>query len=182
MSYSIIIVFFITRSKFVELQHTSSSGGLFLNVGYVKSVSGILKLLQLILGAVAVGLVGYYYTNSDCGIFYALYTADTFFLVISVTFLIGTFLIYLSCIISMSTASLVSETVYEIVYHGFACILYLAASICFSVKTFDRFDNPLCSINGCYKAAAIIGFFITVLYLLSALYPKRSQVRGLIGR
>lgn len=61
-----------------------------------------------ILGIVVVGLVGYYFDR------YRNYvgTPEVFFLLMAVTFLIGTFLLLLSCLISISTASIISKTVY----------------------------------------------------------------------
>ncbi|RZC37800.1 CKLF-like MARVEL transmembrane domain-containing protein 8, partial [Asbolus verrucosus] len=111
---------------------TTTTSAIILNTGYLKTWPGLLKLAQLILGIVVVGLVSYYYkkyyyNNHN-------HTPETFFLLMAVTFLTGTFLLLLSCLISISTASIISKTIYEVVYHGFAFVLYLAASLTFIIE------------------------------------------------
>lgn len=61
-----------------------------------------------ILGIVVVGLVSHYFNR------YQQYsnTPEVFFLLMAVTFLVGTFLILTSCLISISTASIISKTIY----------------------------------------------------------------------
>jgi hypothetical protein len=108
---------------------TTTTSAIILNTGYLKTWPGLLKLAQLILGIVVVGLVSYYYRDYYLGSHQIDQTPETFFLLMAVTFLIGTFTLLLSCLISISTASIISKTVYEVVYHGFAFILYLAASL-----------------------------------------------------
>ncbi|XP_044754012.1 uncharacterized protein LOC123313265 isoform X2 [Coccinella septempunctata] len=147
---------------------TTTTSAIIINTGYFKTWPGLFKLLQMILGAVVVGFVSYYYNS------YLYRTPVTFFLLTAVAFLIGTFLILLSCMISISTASVLPKTIYEVVYHGFAFILYLAASITFIIEvnhySNTRYDNHY----ECYFAAAILGFVITVLYLLSTVHAMRT--------
>lgn len=69
----------------------------------------ILSEFQL-LGAACVGLVAYYMDHGR-------YTsvngkAELFYLLVAVACLVGTFCLVTSCIVSMSTASIISKTVY----------------------------------------------------------------------
>ncbi|XP_017780746.1 PREDICTED: uncharacterized protein LOC108565681 [Nicrophorus vespilloides] len=147
---------------------TTTTSAIILNTGYMKTYPGILKLLQTILGIVVVGLLGHYHKT-----FY--YTHEIFFLLMAVTFLIATFLLLLSCLTSISTASIISKTSYEVIYHGAACIMYIAASIAFLVKVSDNRRS------GSYEpdmAAGSIGLAIAILYLFSTVLAQRSY-RGL---
>ncbi|OWR42548.1 hypothetical protein KGM_206087A, partial [Danaus plexippus plexippus] len=89
---------------------TSSGSPLFVNSGYLGTLPGLLKLAELLLGAACVGVVGYYL---DPG--YSRYNGqkpELFYLLVSVAFLIGTFCLLLSCLLSFSTASMISKTLY----------------------------------------------------------------------
>ncbi|KAK9890692.1 hypothetical protein WA026_012044 [Henosepilachna vigintioctopunctata] len=151
---------------------TTTTSAILINTGYLKTWPGLFKLFEMVLGAIAVGLVGYYYKGHYHG------TPQTFFLLIAVTFLIGTFLILLSCLISIATASVISKTIYEVVYHGFAFILYLAASLTFFIEVNHYSNSRYDNLYESFFAAAIIGFAITGLYLLSTIYAMRNY-RGL---
>lgn len=152
---------------------TTTTSAIIINTGYLKSWPGILKLAELILGIVVVGLVSYYFDKYRA----QLNTPEIFFLLMAVTFLIGTFLLLTACLISISTASIISKTIYEVVYHGFAFILYLAASLTFIIEVNHRKRNYYGDYEP-YFAAAIIGLVISALYLLSTVFALRSY-RGL---
>jgi len=153
---------------------TSTTSAIIINTGYLKTWPGILKLLELILGIVVVGLVSYYYNKYYHNISHV---PEIFFLLMAVTFLVGTFLLLLSCLISISTASIISKTIYEVVYHGFAFILYLAASLTFIIEVNHWKRNYGVEYEP-YFAAAVIGLVLSVLYLVSTIFALRSY-RGL---
>ncbi|XP_050664550.1 uncharacterized protein LOC126965126 [Leptidea sinapis] len=154
---------------------TTSGTALFVNTGYLGTLPGLLKLAQLLLGAACVGVVGYYLEPG-----YTRYNGqkpELFFLLVSVAFLIGTFCLLLSCLISFTTASMISKTIYELIYHGLAFVLYLAAGLTLMIEVnhqrsgYRRDFEP-------YLAAAIMGLVMAVLYLLSTFLANRSY-RGL---
>ncbi|XP_050512047.1 CKLF-like MARVEL transmembrane domain-containing protein 8 [Diabrotica virgifera virgifera] len=153
---------------------TTTTSAIIINTGYLKSWPGLLKFAQLILGIVTVGIVGYYIHR------YGRYvnTPEIFFLLMAVTFLIGTFLLLTSCLISISTASIISKTIYEVVYHGCAFILVLAASLTFVIEINHWKKSYYTSDYEAYFAAAVIGLVNSVLYLLSTIFALRSY-RGL---
>lgn len=148
---------------------SSTSTAVIINVGYFKTFSGLLKLAELILGAVCVGLVSYYYK------LYVPQTPETFFLLMATAFLIGTFCLLLSCIISFATSSIIAKTIYEVVYHVVAFGLYLAASLTLLVETNHRKGYRH---YDAYLSASIIGLVLAALYLLSTIIAVRSY-RGL---
>ncbi|KAJ8982136.1 hypothetical protein NQ317_002863 [Molorchus minor] len=152
---------------------TTTTSAIIINTGYLKTWAGLLKLAELILGIVVVGLVSYYVERYLT----LTQTPEVFFLLMSVTFLVGTFLLLLSCLISISTASIISKTVYEVVFHGFAFVLYLVASLTFIIEVNNknrRYHNDYQP----YFAAAVIGLVVSFLYLLSTVFALRSY-RGL---
>lgn len=146
---------------------TTTTSAIIINTGYLKTWSGLLKLFELLLGIVNVGLVGYYFYT------FVHYRIVLFFLLIAVTFMIGTFLLLLSCLITLSTASIISKTIYEIVYHAFAGLLYLAAGIALAIEM-DKYKNQ--SHYEALFAAGIIGIVCSILYFLSTFFARRTYI------
>jgi hypothetical protein len=113
---------------------TSGTSALIINTGYMKTIPGLLKLAQLIIGGFCVFFVGWHFWD------YARYNSNTelFFLCFAVAFFVGTFCLLVSCLVSLSTGGIISKTIYELVYHSVAFILYLIASILLLIKSSDR--------------------------------------------
>jgi len=147
---------------------TTSTSALILNTGYLKTLPGILKLTQLILGGLCVFFVGWNfwrYSNSF---------SELFFLCMASTFFIGTFCLLASCLVSLSTGGIISRTIYELVYHSVAFLLYLIAGILLLVKATDyrrEASHP-------HMIASILGLILAALYLFSAVLAQRSY-RGI---
>jgi len=154
---------------------TTNSNAIILNSGYLKTIPGLLKLGELILGIISVGIIGYYYTNGWDGYTYQI-TGALFFFLMTTTFMICTFCLLLSCVVSWSTGGLISKTMFELIYHAVAFILLLAASINFLVN-FNKYKFPN-NIYNAYMAASIIALINTILYLLSTIFAQR-QYRGI---
>jgi len=157
---------------------TSNSNSIILNSGYLKTVPGLLKLGELILGIVTVGIVAYYYTNNYNVNFHG-DLCDLFFFLMTTTFMICTFCLLLSCLVSWSTGGLISKTMFELIYHVVATILLLAASVNLLIKVSNMNAwNRQTKVYDAYMAASIIGLVNTVLYLFSAIFAQR-QYRGI---
>jgi hypothetical protein len=155
--------------KITTTTTTSNSNAFVFNSGYLKTTPGLLKFAELILGIVNVGLVAYYYTN------YGWHAEQLFLFLMSTTFMICTFCLLLSCLVSWSTSGLISKTMFELIYHAIATILLLSASINSIVKLNKKAkDNAY----DAYMAASIIGLINTILYLLSTIFAQR-QYRGI---
>ncbi|XP_050099406.1 uncharacterized protein LOC126579818 [Anopheles aquasalis] len=166
MSHSVVI----TRTTTT----TTSTSHVVLNTGYLRTTPGLLKLAQLIIGAVNVGLVAYYIRRYPVS---SLPTSpEFFFLLMAVAFLIGTFCLLASCLVSLSTGGIISKTIYELIYHTIAFLLYLIASIILLVDVSNgRYWTTL---KDAYMAASILGLIVSSLYLFSALLAQRSY-RGI---
>ncbi|XP_077271683.1 uncharacterized protein LOC143902555 [Temnothorax americanus] len=146
---------------------TSSSSTIVINTDYLKTWCGILKLLQVALGIVCIGIVGHEFGH------YSAYqsTAELFFLLITTTFMIGTFILLLSCVTSFSTASIISKTIHGLIYHSIAFGLLLAASLTLLV----HINNYRNYIN--YElvlGASICGLVNAGLYLFSTIIALRT--------
>ncbi|XP_053623392.1 uncharacterized protein LOC128682600 [Plodia interpunctella] len=155
----------ITRTTAVSSGNTGNF--LYINSGYASTLPGLLKLAQLLLSAACVGVMTYYY---DHGSKY-LTRAELFFLLVAVAFLIGTFCLYLSYLISLSSATMISKTVFEVIYHGLGFILYLAAGITLLTEV-NHYKRS--STYEAYLAASIMGLILAGLYLLSTVFANRS--------
>lgn len=88
---------------------TTNTSYIVLNTGYMKTIPGILKLLQLLLGIANVGILSYYYSSSH--LYYG-GGSELYFFLMAVTFMIGTFILLLSCLVSLSTGGIISKTIY----------------------------------------------------------------------
>ncbi|KAI5633075.1 membrane-associating domain-containing protein [Phthorimaea operculella] len=157
---------------------TSSGTALFLNTGYLKTTPGLLKLAELILGAVCVGLIAYYfdrryYNNYDT-------RPELFFLLTATTFMIGTFCLLTACLVSLSSGSIISKTIYEVIYHGIAFVMYLAAGLTLIIEVHENKNTAYRykSHYEAYLAASIIGLVLAGLYLFSTILANRSY-RGI---
>ena len=84
-----------------------------------------------IIGAVCVSLVAWN--------FWSVYTRnpELFFLCIAVACLVGTSCLLVSCLISFTTGGVISKTIFELIYHSTAFILYIIASILVLIKAND---------------------------------------------
>ncbi|XP_076241948.1 uncharacterized protein LOC143183962 [Calliopsis andreniformis] len=150
---------------------TSNATAVIINTGYLKTWSGVVKLLQLALGVVCVGIIGHQFTSYG----YYNVAAELFFLLITTTFMIGTFINLVSCLASPSTSSIIAKTIYELLYHSIGFGLYLAASLTFLVHVSNRKGYREYEI---LMAAAVCGLVNSALYLLSTIIGIRLY-RGL---
>ncbi|XP_013119066.1 uncharacterized protein LOC106096067 [Stomoxys calcitrans] len=153
---------------------TTNTSYIVLNTGYLKSFSGLLKLCQLLLGAAMVGIFSYYQQNGYC---FPGYDGIVFAFLMSVTFMIGTFCLLLSCLTSLSTGAIISKTIYELIYHFVAAILLLACSLQVIIILSDRGHRGNKQLDA-YFAAGIIGLINAALYFISTLLAHRSY-RGI---
>lgn len=138
------------------------------NTGYLRTWGGIIKFLQLALGVVCVGITGDYMTYAY------LMNANLFFLLISTTFMIGTFILLLSYIASPATWSITPKGTYELLYHAIAFGLILAAALTLLVELGKRnvYKHEL------LYGAAICGLVNAGLYLFSTIMALRTY-RGI---
>ncbi|XP_005189849.1 uncharacterized protein LOC101898907 [Musca domestica] len=153
---------------------TTNTSYIVLNTGYLKSFSGLLKLAELLIGAAMVGIFAYYQKNGAC--FYSM-EGVVFAFLMSVTFMIGTFCLLLSCLTSLSTGGIISKTIYELIYHSVAAILLLCCSLQVVITLGDRRYRSN-SQSDAYFAAGVMGLVNAVLYFISAFLAHRSY-RGI---
>ncbi|XP_018044698.1 PREDICTED: uncharacterized protein LOC108684746 [Atta colombica] len=137
------------------------------NFVYLKTSSGILKLLQLILGICCIGIVGHQFSTAS----YYRNTTELFFLLITTTFMIGTFIILLSFLTSVTTATIMSKTIYEIIYNSIAFGLLLAASLTLLINiNNDKQHRGFELLLG----ASICGLVNAALYFCSTIVALRT--------
>jgi len=146
---------------------TTTSTALILNTGYLKTPAGLLKLAQTILGAVCVGLIAAYLNRWNL----LSLTEVLYFLLVATAFLITTTCLLLSSLLSFISASMIHKTLFEVMYHAVAFIMYLVAGIVLlvEIKNYERSHY-----YGAYLAAAIIGLVNAALYLLSTVFAIRT--------
>jgi len=158
----------VTITRTVTSSNTTST--LVLNTGYIKTLPGLLKLAQLIIGAVCVGIVIWNFNR-----LYSYAVPDLFFLLMATSFLIGTFCLLISCLFSLSTGGIISKTIYELIYHSIAALLLLIASVLLLIKIGDYKNTKLYDI---YIVVGVLGLINTILYICSAVLARRSY-RGI---
>ncbi|XP_034239496.1 uncharacterized protein LOC117644282 isoform X2 [Thrips palmi] len=104
---------------------TSTTSAILLNTGYFKTYPGLLKLFELLIGAVIIGITAYY---SNYAHNYPTSSPEVFLCIVAVTCLVGTGCLLLSCILSISSASILPKTIFEMVFGAVATLLLLSAS------------------------------------------------------
>ncbi|XP_064084471.1 uncharacterized protein LOC135200087 isoform X3 [Macrobrachium nipponense] len=105
---------------------SSTTSAVLINIGYLKTFPGILKILQIILGCVICGIIGHYITWTRQADFLQ---PELLVLIIAATCLITTSLLVFSCLCSISTASIMPKTLFESMYHLVAAGLYISCFI-----------------------------------------------------
>lgn len=101
-------------SQSITITRTTTSSNasyIVLNTGYLKTFPGGLKLVEFILGVICVAILSIdsYYKS---GIW-------QFFYLMAVCFMVGTFILLLSCLISLGTGGIISKTIYVSFYLTF---------------------------------------------------------------
>ncbi|XP_046736900.1 uncharacterized protein LOC124405769 [Diprion similis] len=164
----------MSHSVTIRTTTTTTSGStIILNTGYLRTFPGILKFLEVALGIVCVGIIGH---DHDSGYSVALSsTPRIFFLLMTTTFMIASFILLVSCLASLSTGSIISKTIYEVIYHsiGFGLLLAASLNLLIDVTKNNRVYN-----YDALLAASVIGLVNAALYLLSTLLALRSY-RGI---
>lgn len=125
---------------------TTSTSYIVLNTGYLKTISGLLKLIQLVsnsklaflclllnmkptrnykvchyiqlIGAVMVGIFGYFHRYGFANHWYV-EAAELFCFLMATTFMIGTFCLLLSCLVSLNTGAIISKTIFVSMHFAF---------------------------------------------------------------
>ncbi|KAK4020672.1 hypothetical protein OUZ56_002629 [Daphnia magna] len=142
----------------------NTTSAILLNPGYIKTMDGILKILQLIVGCLVIGFVGHFIDQSSPLFF----TAELLLLLIATSCLITTTCLLVSCLLSISATTIISKTLFELTYHVIAFCLYLASSVYMLVLT-SRHQNLEDPKIGLYAlmTAGIFGVINTILYIMS---------------
>uniref|UniRef100_A0A1B6C0V8 MARVEL domain-containing protein n=2 Tax=Clastoptera arizonana TaxID=38151 RepID=A0A1B6C0V8_9HEMI len=147
---------------------STTTSAIILNTGYCKTLPGILKILQIIGGAICIGIIQYYKSKYN-----RLFSPspEVFFLCVATTCFIASSCLLLSCLCSLSTASIISKTLYEFIYHGVAFLLYLAGS---AYLLWDARESRNQYYYENHYTVGVIGLVITALYLISTILAYRS--------
>ncbi|CAL1285780.1 unnamed protein product [Larinioides sclopetarius] len=152
---------------------TSSATAIILNTGILKTPSGILKFFETVIGAICLGLIAYY------SVYNKIFTGDpehTLFFIVTFAFLVTTFLMLLSSLLSLMAATILPKTLFEFLYHIFAFIFYISASLALLTTLTNKYYR------GHYyegkMAAAVLGIVNAVLYLLSSFFSFRTYRIG----
>ncbi|XP_050437610.1 CKLF-like MARVEL transmembrane domain-containing protein 8 [Adelges cooleyi] len=148
---------------------TSTTSAIILNTGYVKSIPGLLKLAEVILGAIVLTLL---IINREylCTCWVYGHNTHIFFLSIITTFFIASLILLISCLLSISTGPIISKTNFEFIYHGTGFILLLVAAVYLLIET----NNNNRYANNHFVIASILAFIMAAFYLLSSIWGYRS--------
>ncbi|KAF6206944.1 hypothetical protein GE061_018180 [Apolygus lucorum] len=141
---------------------TSTSTAILVNTGFLKTAPGILKLFEVLLAATCLFLTLFYtyrryvYDHSVYEFYFATIT----------TVLVASGCILISCLLSLSTASILTKTLFELVYHCVAFALTFASSLVFYFDVKHQKNSVL--------MGAILGLVLSILFLISSVFAFRS--------
>lgn len=104
-----------------------------------------------------------------------------FFLCTAVTCFVGTFCLLISCLVSLSTGGIISKTIYELIYHSVAFLMYLVAAILLIVLATDyrretTHPHMISSVSKNFGRSCILNNYCSLLIVTlgSRPYPRRS--------
>ncbi|XP_023235396.1 plasmolipin-like [Centruroides sculpturatus] len=162
---------------------TASTSAIIVNTGFIRTWNGILKLFETIIGAVILGLIGYYGTHYQRSSYTGFYggSEETLMFLVSFGFLLTTFVLLLTSMCSLMTSSVLPKTLFEFVYHVFAFIFYLSAGLALLIVVSRRNDSRYYRKEYGYEgkmAAAVLGLINAALYFLSAFFSFRAYRVG----
>ncbi|XP_042242767.1 uncharacterized protein LOC121879967 [Homarus americanus] len=140
---------------------TTTTSAFLVNIGYLKTFPGILKIFQIILGCVAVGITGHYIHWTSRSEYVV---PELFFLLIATACLITTSLLLFSCLCSIATSSIMPKTLFETMYHIVASLLYFASALYLLIHLTNKTyrDNQYVA----KTAASVVLLHGTLSYLL----------------
>ncbi|KAL0985333.1 hypothetical protein UPYG_G00155610 [Umbra pygmaea] len=131
---------------------TSSSNGGFLNLGYTRSVQGLLKIAQMV--ALLIAFLCVY-----CSPYSPDYSAFRYFEVVTIWFLIAFLIFYLMYVFRLqSKIPCINWTLTEFLHYAFGTVLVLIASIVAAVKNAGVSE---------LVAGSVFGFIATFLLAVS---------------
>ncbi|XP_054268563.1 CKLF-like MARVEL transmembrane domain-containing protein 8 isoform X1 [Macrosteles quadrilineatus] len=146
---------------------STTTSAIILNTGYCKTAPGLLKIAEVIIGLVIFILMNIY---SDYFYLYSRgFTEHMYLFLVVFACLVSSTCLFLSCLFSLSTSSIISKTLYEFTYHGVAFLLYLVTMILYFVK--DRNNRNTHHPN---STVGVLGLIMVVLYLASTILAYRS--------
>ncbi|KAL0108107.1 hypothetical protein PUN28_015006 [Cardiocondyla obscurior] len=134
---------------------------IIINTDYLKSWNGIFKLLQVVLGAICIGII----VNNYNPTLDSLREKETYFLIATSSYFIGTSIILICCLISPLTAAILPKTILERLYNIFATIMILSASL--SLILDISLTNTKLNNHDFLLAASICGLINSILYIFS---------------
>ncbi|OXU32105.1 hypothetical protein TSAR_002946 [Trichomalopsis sarcophagae] len=158
----------MSHSVTIQTRTVTTGSPSAINTTFCRSWTGILKLAQVvpinryynnvnmaqILGAISVGLSGYALSQYN-----STTIENLFFLLIATTFMISSFILVLSYLCSYTTESIISKTVFELLFHAIAFALLLAAS----VTLIQRVSNGYYKQDKLQLGASAVGIVIMSL-------------------
>ncbi|GAB6028741.1 hypothetical protein CHUAL_004560 [Chamberlinius hualienensis] len=144
---------------------TSSVSYIICNTDFLKSIPGILKLIETVINIICVGIMSYYINHSY------FYSYEMFFVLVACTFLITTAIMLFSCIVSLVTSKMLPKTMFHYLYHAVGFLLYLSAGLTLVIKVSNRkhyadYEPKI--------AAGVLGLVNSILYLLSGILSFRT--------
>jgi len=155
---------------------TTTTSAILLNTGYLKTLPGLLILLQVVVGAVVVGLLASYST------YWRSY--DTvpilFLLLIATACLITTGCLLISCLLSISTATIIAKTLFMPVLLVPESVLYIIGSVYhISAVASRNYGYQVAEYGyGSLMFAGALGAVNSVLYCVSTVLAFRNYRRA----
>ncbi|XP_076053984.1 uncharacterized protein LOC143032806 [Oratosquilla oratoria] len=163
----------------VSFHRIASTSVIIINTEHLKTLPGLLKVMQVALGCLTVGILGHYikwtYKSS-----YDVMLPELFFLLVATTCLITTALLLFSCMFSISTAAMLPKTLFMSVLQGMLAYLLTCCSVNYIRELVARNENYDINEIG-YNSkmfAGVIGIINTLLYIISTICSVRSFRRG----
>lgn len=153
-----------------------------INISFARSFPGGFKIAHTALGLICLSVIAHIsqlfhpLTGSSLGLLCS--NSAAYFLLVTYGCFVTSLILLICCFLSHFAASFIPKTVFEFIYHAFACVSYLISSLTLMLTVImsntenGRFKEPAYAAK---ITVSVLGLINTVLYGVSAYFSFESQ-------
>ncbi|XP_014213758.1 uncharacterized protein LOC106643231 isoform X1 [Copidosoma floridanum] len=157
----------MSHSVTIQTRTVTTGSPSSINVGFCKSWAGLLKIAQVILGIISVVIVFYAINNTYNG--HSTFE-NLFFLLVATSFMMTSLILVLSSLCSFTTESIITKTIFELLYHALGFALLLAASVTLLTRSRRYYNAEKMELT-----ASILSIINSILYFITTIFALRTS-------
>lgn len=154
---------------------TSRASVIVINSGYLTSKLGLIKLILLIVSLICFILLlleaTYNYQPYRSYYHYIYPPADQFLILVCFANWYAITLMLISALLSLGTASLLTKTSFDFIFHFVACVLYLIGGLWVAVGAFGSYNRSFK-----VQTASILALVCGIIHLVHGVFSYRNCI------